>query len=585
MLEKGCCIMAPCYQRLAVFLAMSFLSVYSTNTQAQIVQNGSSQLISNTLDQQQRGRAQDRERELQRIAPPDGDVELRVPSAAVPSGGNCIQVSRIEVKGADHLPPWQQQALAAPFTQKCLSLVELDKLINAFNKAYIDSGFVTSRAYLPQQDLSSGTVRIVAVEGQVNSFIFKGQKSSWHEKGAFQDLSGNILNLRDLEQGLEQMNRLPSWDARMHIEPGKKTGTSIVVIETPHNGWLHGAAWVDNYGQQWTGRNTGHLLLRADDPFGMLDIWSVEYDHSVFPLQHSRNSSYAAFDVSIPYGYWTAFLDWRYASYTYPLVAHSDTFKLAGDTLTWKAGLSRVLTRGQISKTTLEFSYELKQVKSSINDVQLFTASEDLAALSARLSYSQRMWGGQYFLTIGLQGGLPGLGTSLEIKNPTDTDPHAVYIRPSIDIDIYQPLPLRARLHSFIHADYANAHLYSQQALQIGGIYTVRGFVNVSLIGDHGSYVRNDITWNLPRTGLKNVDILSGKIEAYIGLDAGWAESNAALSQTNQSLVRGGVAGAAFGFRSLSGPVFWDVSAQHALAEGPLGHDGWVCAFQAGVKF
>ncbi|WP_172822938.1 ShlB/FhaC/HecB family hemolysin secretion/activation protein [Granulibacter bethesdensis] len=566
-------------------MAMSFLSVYAINAQAQIFQSGSTPVIGNALDQQQRGRAQDRERELQRIAPPEGDIELHVPSAAVPSGGRCIQVNRIEVKGADHLAPWQQQALASSFIQKCLSLGDLDKLINAFNKAYIDAGFVTSRAYLPQQDLSYGTVRIVAVEGHVDSFLFKGQTSAQHEKGAFPGLSGNILNLRDLEQGLEQMNRLPSWDARMHIAPGKTTGASIVVIETPHHGWLHGAAWIDNYGQQWTGRNTGHVLLRADDPLGMLDVWSAEYDHSVFPLQHSRNSSYAAFDVAIPYGYWTAFLDWRYASYTYPLVARSDTFKLAGDTLTWKAGLSRVLARGQISKTTLEFCYELKQVHSSINDVRLLTASEDLAALAIRLSYSRRMLGGQYFLTMGLQGGLPGFGTSLEIANPTATDPHAVYIRPSLDIDIYQPLPLRARLHNFIHADYANVHLYSPQSLQIGGIYTVRGFVNVGLIGDHGAYTRNDITWTLPRTGLKNIDILSGKIETYIGLDAGWAESDASLPGTRQALVRGQIAGAALGFRSLSGPVFWDISAQHALAEGPLGHDGWIYAFQAGVKF
>ena len=35
------------------------------------------------------------------------------------------------------------------------------------DRFYIDRGYVTSRAYLPQQDLSSGELRVIVVEGRL----------------------------------------------------------------------------------------------------------------------------------------------------------------------------------------------------------------------------------------------------------------------------------------------------------------------------------------------------------------------------------------------------------------------------------
>ncbi|RLM22816.1 hypothetical protein BIY29_11320 [Brenneria alni] len=41
-------------------------------------------------------------------------------------------------------------------------------------------------------------------------------------------MEGEILNLRDIEQGMEQLNRMPTQQVSIEILPGSKPGYSIV---------------------------------------------------------------------------------------------------------------------------------------------------------------------------------------------------------------------------------------------------------------------------------------------------------------------------------------------------------------------
>lgn len=42
---------------------------------------------------------------------------------------------------------------------------------------------------------------------------------------------GEILDLRDIEQGLENLQRIPTVQAQMEIVPGDNPGESDIVIE------------------------------------------------------------------------------------------------------------------------------------------------------------------------------------------------------------------------------------------------------------------------------------------------------------------------------------------------------------------
>lgn len=537
------------------------------------------------LSQQQRQEYDLRQQELQRIAPPSAGAQLNMPQAHPQGVGVCMQIGKIEVDGADHLAPSEIQTALKPFLHTCMGLAGINKVVDALNALYVAHGDVTSRAYIPPQDLSGGTLKIVAAEGRLQSFTFQGQAPSDHEEGAFPGLEGKVLNLRDLEQGIEQMNRLPGWNATMHVAPGSAPGSSVVIVTTPPVPLLSGRAWVDNDGTDQTGRWDGHISATLADPLGLLDMYSAEYDRNVFPAGDGRSSNYASLNASIPHGYWTLFGDVNYSDYSYPVAGLIGVVRLTGWTQRLDVGLDRVLERGQTDKTSLELLYTHEQVNSSLDDVTLATGSEALASVAARLSYSRRLLGGAWYGTLGLQWGLPpGEGTAELLEVTAPFVPHAAYLKPSLDINGYQPLYGHSLIwEPSLHAEYADVHEYPTDELQIGGLYTVRGFLLNTLSGDRGFYLHNDLVWTLPKQLLPDGFELTNAL--YAGLDAGWTEVDAAQSGTSPQLVGGMLSGAALGLRSTLGPVYADVSESHALENGPLPPEGWIFTAQAGVNF
>ncbi|MCZ2996007.1 hypothetical protein NYY81_18425, partial [Acinetobacter baumannii] len=81
------------------------------------------------------------------------------------------------------------------------------------------------------------------VEGKLESL--KGAESSGITDRqlamSFPGKQGELLNLREIEQMVDQLNRLPSNQAQMELAPGKAVGGSDVLVKnTPQKPWRVG---------------------------------------------------------------------------------------------------------------------------------------------------------------------------------------------------------------------------------------------------------------------------------------------------------------------------------------------------------
>lgn len=531
-----------------------------------------------------RERFEDRQRELQRIAPPDDTVEIK-PGPSVPGGsGRCFRIDRVESDGVTVLQPSDLAAATGPFIGQCLTLKDLDRVIDAINGLYIDRGYVTARAYLPEQDLASGILRIIVVEGKTAGFKFADRDDRGELAMAFPGLEGERLNLRDVEQGLDQMNRLAGWNAKIQIAPGTDAGTSNVIIAAPEAALLHGQLGIDNAGGRTTGRTEGRATVGWDDALGLLDSWTAEYQRNIVEPGPSHFSTAASVDFSMPYGYWTVVAGYHYSDYHYNIVGLTQSFALSGSTERISAALSRVLSRSQTGKTSLEIGYELKREKSFLQDVEIKTQSQDLAAVSLRFSHTEALFGGAWYSTWGLKRGFGGLATSLDGQGPVvPTGPHAEYLKFSYDLNSYQPVDLFGQAASWnptLHVESSHPMLFGSERLEIGGPYTVRGFRDLSVIGERGGYLRNDLVIALPPSDNSFVDGLVPRSEIYFGLDGGVAE--AAIKPSGTS---GAIAGAAVGIRGNGGPISMDGFVAHGLSYGPLANEGWILSYQLSAVF
>lgn len=99
---------------------------------------------------------EEQRRRLEELKDLPGKAATPAPQQA-PQDSRCFNIDSIELKGADSLSAGERVALLKPWLGRCLGVTQLNDLLRAVTNLYIAKGLVTSRAYLPQQDLPRAT--------------------------------------------------------------------------------------------------------------------------------------------------------------------------------------------------------------------------------------------------------------------------------------------------------------------------------------------------------------------------------------------------------------------------------------------
>ena len=103
------------------------------------------------------------------------------------------------------------------YLNRCLGSRDINALLKAIDAWYFQRGYISSRAYLQAQDLTTGTLAVQVAEGLVEGVDATGI-SARGVKRVFPK-EGSPLNLRDIDQALEQINRLRSRQSTIVSRP------------------------------------------------------------------------------------------------------------------------------------------------------------------------------------------------------------------------------------------------------------------------------------------------------------------------------------------------------------------------------
>jgi dienelactone hydrolase len=110
---------------------------------------------------------------------------------------------------------------------RCLGAQGINALLKRAQDALITKGLITTRVLAEPQDLKSGVLTLTVVPGRVNAIRFAPDSSSRARAWTAVPMKpGDILNLRDIEQGLENLMRLPTAAADIKIEPARTESKS-----------------------------------------------------------------------------------------------------------------------------------------------------------------------------------------------------------------------------------------------------------------------------------------------------------------------------------------------------------------------
>jgi hemolysin activation/secretion protein len=501
---------------------------------------------SSDLEVQTQRAQQEQEEQLKRQNKPDVFLEKK-PSqnqdTALPEESTAFLIHKLilEGDGAQHFP-WAQNMLAS-YDGRKIGLSGINLIVKRLSEAFIDRGYITSRMVVPEQDLTSGTLKLELVPGRVGEIRCDAAGVQRKLLNAFPIRPGDILNLRQLEQGLEQMKRITSQEVSMNLVPGKNPGDSDVVLTIKDGNLITASISADDSGLEETGKIQLTETLGINNLVGLNDVFSCSVNQDGERKNNSYGTRGNSFSYSIPYGDSTFSITSSHYNYyeTIPTIAQPFTF--SGEMDSTEFHLTQLLYRDQTSKTSLELGLIKGYVRNYLEGSEIMVQHQDTTFEKIGLSHRRYFGSTTFDIEIDDKQGVPCLGAGTDTPAP----PTIFYNMWLVDASINSPVSwgsLQGHYSFSVHGQYTHNQIFGTDFLSIGNRFTVRGFDGEeTLSAQQGWYVRNDLGIPIGKSGL----------EAYTGLDFGAVYGPSASALPGQYLC-----GAVFGLRSGSKNIHYD---------------------------
>ncbi|WP_239793820.1 ShlB/FhaC/HecB family hemolysin secretion/activation protein [Brenneria goodwinii] len=495
----------------------------------------------NTLELRQKALLEQNKQQRKAL---ENAVQIGEPAALpVNADGPCFPIHNIAFNGAVHLSSHDKSALQQRYQDRCLDLAAISNAVRETTNLYLSRGYLTSQAYLQEQDLASGTLTISVSEGRLESIQLEGE-TPLALNMAFPGLTGRILNLRDLEQGMEQLNRLPSQQITIDIQPGKQPGSSIAVLRRTTRALpVELSISADNSGQKSTGREQLSASLAFDNPLRLADRWWLTASRDS-AFSHRYGSHALSSGLSLPYGYWTLAYQYAWNDFFQPIPIGNNAYRYTGQSATHRLSINNTLYRDGKQKLALEGALNRRRTENRLAGERLDVSSPTLSSVSGGLNYSATLAGGYFTLNPIASHGLHAWGATDETGTHHGT-PRVAFRKFSLSGSYFYPLTPSLYFLTSAYGQTTPDNLYSSERISLGGEYSVRGFKEQTLTGNRGLYWRNELNWqfaalpllgNLAFTAALDSGWISGKAGKVDGASLGLS---AASHWTNQSISLG----------------------------------------------
>jgi len=159
-------------------------------------------------------------------------LETPTPTPTQPAPPIRIQVQKVEVTGNTILSN-EINAITKPLEGKEVTIEELGKVADAITQIYVERGYITSRAVLPDQKITDGVVRILIIEGSLEKIEIEGNRrlNSSYIRSRVRLGVSQPLNSAKLEDQLRLLRFNPLFkNVEASLRPGNQQGQSILVV-------------------------------------------------------------------------------------------------------------------------------------------------------------------------------------------------------------------------------------------------------------------------------------------------------------------------------------------------------------------
>jgi len=489
--------------------------------------------------------------------------EQRLPQAVRPApvtpppeiqarAGVTVNVKAFQLSGHLLLSTEALMPALAEFVGRTLDFAGLQRATDAVAAVYRESGWL-ARVYLPEQDISEGTISLQVVEARFAGLRFEGEPSKWvllsdiEAHFQQQQIVGEPLNTLALDRALLLADDLPGISVAGTLVPGQAEGETGLALQTSDEASVFGEVTLDNTGARSTGSNRVLLNMNINSPGNHGELINLS-------ALRTQGSAYIRLGLTVPVGYNGLRVGVNGSTMNYKVIDGPSSLvslNVQGSSdslgLDWSFPVVRQRMRNLYFSGGLDNKRFYNESTNKTSDTNSYA---DYETNSLRLGFSGNVFddiGGGGANSASLQVVQGQLG---RVMAHTQIDTLGRdYIKFNYALSRQQSLTANHSLLLNLQGQHATQLLDSSEKFYIGGASTVRAYPSSELGGERGQLLTGEWRWRLNAAW-----VLSGFI------DQAWVEAQsttAADASTPLSLRGYGLSAAWQGPKGLNAKLTW----------------------------
>ncbi|MEN4047896.1 ShlB/FhaC/HecB family hemolysin secretion/activation protein [Serratia marcescens] len=480
--------------------------------------------------------------------------EQNAPTDIFVNESPCWVIDSVEMAPAS-LTAFERLAHAA--RGRCMGEQGLAKLHKKLQNELITQGYITSRVQFDVQAVPAGILKVRVDYGRIGQLrMLAGSSTYFRPDTLFPIAAGDALNLRRIEQGLENMGGIPGVISDIRIVPAERPGESDIEIFRRQDKYWRFTAWADDAGVSSAGRYQAGGALYLDNLTSLGDIFYLSMARSILAPPGKGNESRALY-YSLPWGYWRFSALGGDSRYHQTFAGNFTDYRYNGRSQYWGLQTDYTLARGMNEKTVLNAQLLQRHYRYYLNDTEISLQSARLTSLKLGVSHLYYGAHSQIALTADAFAGV-GKGSS---HAEQQLRAGGSMLKP------FNAFGHRLRYLGELSGQWASAAQPIQDKSFIGDRSTVRGFSGDSkLVGSSGGYLRNTLTLE------RNI------LQPYFGLDYG----QLAKQQGEGGRLVGTVIGLQVNQRRFAADIF---AGTPVIKPGTLPNERLVLGFSSQLSF
>jgi hemolysin activation/secretion protein len=437
------------------------------------------------------------------------------PAAAAPKPAAATQhfdIDDFAVQGADLLPEIDLDEAIYPFLGPNKTADDVEKARAALEKAYHDKGYQTVSVSVPQQNAQAKVISLKVTELKVGRLRVKN--SRYFDLDKIKDKAaslkeGTVPNFTDVTKDIVALNQWPDRRVTPALRAGVSPGTVDVDLNVEDKVPLHASVELNNR------QSPNTTPLRINSTVHYDNLWqrgdSFSFSYQVAPQRPK--------DAEVFSGSYLARVqdvDWLNVLF-YAVKSSSDVATIGGTNI---VGPGQILgSRAVITLPTRENFFHTLSVGLDYKHFEQ-TVKLGVDGFASPVTYYPVVT--SYGATFQNDKFTTQLNAAVTYNlrtlssDPTDFDnkryaASASFIHLNSDLSHTQELPEGFQLYGKVQGQVADGPLVSSEQLSVGGLDTVRGYLESEVLGDNG--IVGNVELRSPNVG----DLLQKQIKDETG--------------------------------------------------------------------